>query len=39
VEGRHSGQGKWFGAKVGAARDDGSFDLTYDDGDKEKKGK
>jgi hypothetical protein len=37
VEGRHSGQGKWLGAKVVAARNDGTFDLTYDDGDKEKR--
>ena len=37
VESRHGGQGQWFGAKVTAAHGDGSCDLTYDDGDKEKK--
>jgi hypothetical protein len=37
VESRHGGQDQWFGAKVTTAHGDGSCDLTYDDGDKEKK--
>jgi hypothetical protein len=37
VESRHGGQDQWFGAKVTAAHGDGCCDLTYDDGDKEKK--
>jgi hypothetical protein len=37
VEGRRSGQDKWFGAKVGKVNNYKSFDLTYDDGDKEKR--
>merc|ERR1719453_3054202 len=37
VEARHGGQAQWFSGKISSARDDGTFDVTYDDGDKEKK--
>jgi hypothetical protein len=37
AEARHGGQGKWFGCAVDKVHGDGSADLTYDDGDKEKK--
>jgi DUF971 family protein len=35
VEGNYRGKGKWFPATVDRVRADGSFDLDYDDGERE----
>ena len=37
VEARHGGQAQWFPGKVSAVHANGAYDLTYEDGDKEKK--
>ena len=35
VMARHGGKAPWYAGKVAAVRADGSFDIAYDDGDKE----
>ena len=35
VEARHGGGRKWFPGKISAVNEDGTFDVAYDDGDKE----
>jgi len=35
VEARYGGKTRWYGAKVMREREDGTYDLLYDDGDKE----
>ena len=36
VEANYAGEGSFFPAKIGAKNSDGSYDVTYDDGDEEK---
>ncbi|KAH8049813.1 tudor domain-containing protein [Aureococcus anophagefferens] len=35
VEARHNGGRKWYPGKISKAHDDGTFDVAYDDGDRE----
>ena len=35
VECNYHGQGKWFPARISNVRSDGTYDVMYDDGDKE----
>ena len=35
VEGNYRGRGKWYAGKISRDRLDGTFDVDYDDGEKE----
>jgi chloramphenicol 3-O-phosphotransferase len=35
VEGNYAGNGEWFPGRVSAAHADGTYDIDYDDGDRE----
>ena len=35
VEGNYRGRGKWYAGKISRDRGDGTFDINYDDGEKE----
>ena len=35
VEGNYRGRGKWYAGKITRDRDNGTFDIAYDDGETE----
>ncbi len=35
VEGNYRGRGKWFSGKISRDRGDGTYDISYDDGESE----
>ena len=37
VEARYGGEEEWYAGRIRAARDDGTYDVEYDDGDLEER--